>query len=124
MHPSNLRGADSSIAFVRLASDFHFVGDLVFAGAEVLKWRAGVGGRRVGYIGCLQVVGVGLAGCDAAHTVSAGLVVSVLLAGEHWGCQGVWARLRVALVTGAGARAERQVSRVVKTIGMVVGGEG
>jgi hypothetical protein len=97
------------------------VGDLVFAGAEVLKWCAGVGGRRVGDIGCLRAVGVGLAGCDAAHTTSAGLAVYVLLAGEHWG---VWAWLGVALVAGVGARAERRVGRVVKTARMVAGGEG
>jgi hypothetical protein len=35
------------VAFARLADDFCFVSDLVFAGGEVLK-RAGVGGRRVG----------------------------------------------------------------------------
>lgn len=59
------------VAFARLADDFCFVGDLAFAGAEVLK--AGVGGRRVWDVGGLQVVGDRLASDGTARAASAEL---------------------------------------------------
>jgi hypothetical protein len=59
------------VAFARFADDFCFVGDLAFAGAEVLK--AGVGGRRVWDVGGLQVVGDRLASGGTARAASAEL---------------------------------------------------
>jgi hypothetical protein len=77
-----------------------------------------------GDVGCLRAVGVGLADCDTAHGVC-GVCGIRSFGGRALGdVRGVWAQLGVALVTGAGARAERRVGRVVKTAGMVVGGEG